>query len=662
MTHTLTFPKIVRIELNQFSLYTRTPNIQIDVSNGVFCLVGANGLGKSTFLAAVNFAITGIVRDPNRKFESVDEFYKYTSSYSSQFFEGRISEEDREAASISIHLQVGSNLYKLTRGIFEPDELQELTILNSNSGEINYDGSNQTADERQQSYKEGITKDIGLATFQQFVFLQHFVLTFDESRHLLFWDQRALNQALFLCMGTDYKKAKTADRIFREMEKAASLARNYNWRASQVNSEIKMLRDALQKPEPEVDLEDLGDQHQLLQQEMEELEQSLDSKRNHFNDAQLQWMEASAELTTLQDQYSKEFARYAQQHSSVENHPLIITSISQEKCQICGAEGGKIATVIRNKIKQDKCPLCDSPISKQEHDPDFMLKLQELDKSMVSAKKHLKTTRQTMERISNDVKELETQRRVKFAELQEFETKNEEFLYRLKSNMPEQELNLQAKINEVNTYLERKKNKYDERDKLKAEYLSLQRELEDHYTVAQMSFVPSFRELARLFLGVDVDIRMDFSRSVASLGAILTFEMRGSIRRQDQQLSESQRFFLDIALRMALAQYVSNEDAEACLFIDTPEGSLDIAYESRVGQMFARFVETNHDIMMTANINSSQILRRLASICGKEKMTLHRMTTWTDLSEVQLTEEHLFQDALTKIQNALDKGDMSVRD
>ena len=66
--------------------------------------------------------------------------------------------------------------------------------------------------------------------------------------------------------------------------------------------------------------------------------------------------------------------------------------------------------------------------------------------------------------------------------------------------------------------------------------------------------------------------------------------------------------------------------------------------------------------MMTANINSSQILRRLASECGREKMTLNRMTTWTELSDVQLEEEHLFRDAMTKIEQALDTGGKSVRD
>jgi len=55
------FPRIRHIALTGFSLYSLQPDIQIDVTDGVFCLAGANGLGKSTFLSAVNFGLTGIV-------------------------------------------------------------------------------------------------------------------------------------------------------------------------------------------------------------------------------------------------------------------------------------------------------------------------------------------------------------------------------------------------------------------------------------------------------------------------------------------------------------------------------------------------------------------------------------------------------------------------
>ena len=107
---------------------------------------------------------------------------------------------------------------------------------------------------------------------------------------------------------------------------------------------------------------------------------------------------------------------------------------------------------------------------------------------------------------------------------------------------------------------------------------------------------------------------------------------------------------------MAMAQFMSNKQSPATLLIDTPEGSLDIAYESRAGEMFAQFVNGGHRMVMTANINSSQLLQKLARECGEKRMTLARMTTWTDLSEVQVQESDLFRDAYATIEKELRGG------
>ena len=65
-------------------------------------------------------------------------------------------------------------------------------------------------------------------------------------------------------------------------------------------------------------------------------------------------------------------------------------------------------------------------------------------------------------------------------------------------------------------------------------------------------------------------------------------------RARSNDVSESQRFFLDIALRMALAEFMSPDGAT--LLIDTPEGSLDITYEARAGQMFSDFAARGNAI------------------------------------------------------------------
>ena len=59
-------PNIIKLELTNFSLYCEQ-SVVMDFSKPVSCLMGANGIGKSTLLNCVNFAITGRINPTNKK-------------------------------------------------------------------------------------------------------------------------------------------------------------------------------------------------------------------------------------------------------------------------------------------------------------------------------------------------------------------------------------------------------------------------------------------------------------------------------------------------------------------------------------------------------------------------------------------------------------------
>jgi DNA repair exonuclease SbcCD ATPase subunit len=239
--------------------------------------------------------------------------------------------------------------------------------------------------------------------------------------------------------------------------------------------------------------------------------------------------------------------------------------------------------------------------------------------------------------------------------LDEFDRQNSVTLERLRQMLSRNggEASLAAYRDQL-TVLERdKKTAYDRREELKRQLLKLQQTLEQQYFQAERGFVPQFAELAHRFLGMPLTVQMDARQST---GLNLVVAVRGSPRRQQQHLSESQRFFLDIALRMALTQHMSDPASRGGMFIDTPEGSLDIAYEKRAGDMLAMFAQAGHRIIMTANLNSSQLLLALARSCGRSGMLLCRITDWSELSEVQQEEEALFTEAYAEIEKAMGTG------
>ena len=126
-------------------------------------------------------------------------------------------------------------------------------------------------------------------------------------------------------------------------------------------------------------------------------------------------------------------------------------------------------------------------------------------------------------------------------------------------------------------------------------------------------------------------------------------------RDNEFELSESQRFFIDIALRMAIISFVCNKtQATTSMLIDTPEGSLDIAYETNAGSMFYEYIEAQQKMIITANVNSSGLIKTLASKTKKEKFELISMLKWAKLSSVQNTHFDLFERSISTIESNLE--------
>jgi DNA repair exonuclease SbcCD ATPase subunit len=656
----LAFPKIRRVQLREFSLYTLQPNLDIEIPKGVFCLAGANGLGKSTFLAAVNFALTGFVPDPKRDYLSSDDYYKHhrhESGFTEAFFTGRIKEDDRETAEISLHLEVGGVRCKITRGIFSPPGLREFSVVGPGTAQtLSWeDGTDGLEIER--GYQEWLVGRVGLDKFEQYAFLQHLVLTFDESRHLLMWDRPALNDALFLAIGGDASRAAQATKLRREMDRAGSRARNIQFQATNVRGRINTIREELgDGTEPSQDgvmsPEDAAREHRAVQERLEAQQEKVTRKWNELRDAELAWAQASARHSALRDEYAREFSLHVHKRSRVELHPIVAATLSEDECAVCGTE--HVHEAVQERIGEGTCPLCGSGLPEQAPPSESIRRLQSIDEEMAAAQSDLDTAAATKARVSKEAQAADARLQAINAEMQEFEEANRRALLALASGGEDNVASTLKRLREeLEDLLRQKREKYDERDAKRRQLVKLQRELNEQYALAEEEFVPLLQRLAKSFLGVDLYVRASSSEAISTLGLSLELEMRGSTRRENFQLSESQGFFLDIALRMALAQYMSEPGSEAVLFIDTPEGSLDIAYEARAGLMFAHFVQAGHDLLMTANINSSQLLRRLAHECGRERMTLHRMTSWTELSDVQLEEEELFTMAYEEIEEAL---------
>jgi energy-coupling factor transporter ATP-binding protein EcfA2 len=292
-------PRIASVRLSSFDLFRVDPDPCVAIDKRVLCLVGANGLGKSTFLNTLNYGITGAIPDPDREYKSPEEYLTDASRADriEQYFSGRVSELRRPLASVTVELVWAEVSITVTRDIFERHGVSRLEIRRGSNVNILV---REESDNLKDRYEAEVVAASEIPSFDRFVFLYHFVFTFDEGRHLISWDDRAVTDALYLAFGGKGDATKSA-KLTRDMERASSRARNTRFMAKAVTDRIKSLQAIL-----DGDSDDVGNEKELIaQRDSLEKEQALAERRLDEIDrdrqaADLKWAETSAKISDRQ--------------------------------------------------------------------------------------------------------------------------------------------------------------------------------------------------------------------------------------------------------------------------------------------------------------------------------------------------------------------------
>ena len=651
------FIKLKRVIIRNFSLYKRKGKIyevNEDINEGVYCLAGANGLGKTTFLNSINYCLTGVVLEPEKEVYAPDEIVTANKKYTERYFYGRIGKKEEDKAEIEILFKVNEKYFRIVRGFFKREELRLLEIYSTNGDKkvSHFKTKNESPKELNNQYQKLLASEIGFANFDYFIFYQLYVFTFDENRRLLFWQENAFNIALSIVFNSNPEDAERLIEVLRKMDSHDSKARNLKYQANLTKKKIEELTQKT-KGKKVSDIEKLEKEFQKLHKELEKQEKVYNNIKIEYDSMLKKQSHLNSEMMQLRIEHTRLFSKYSKPRSTLLENSNVRLAIKNKKCCLCDSEGSHIIESIERSIHKDKCPLCNTTINESNNaELNNIFKLiQKNDEKLLKKNSALEDLILEVDgkKVQLDKSEIElTKARERVEEIEE---DNPDISFKGTGNKGIDSLIEQYQKQMLLTTRESKE-EYAKRDKQKPEYEKLLKNVETSYKKAEMVFVPIFRKLAFSFIGLDLNIR-----PVRGDKAIkLVLELQDSPRTEVFQLSESQRFFLDIALRMSLAIFLSNKGEGATMMIDTPEGSLDIAYESRVGKMFAEYViDYNQNLFITANINASQLLLSLAEKCGKNSMKFKRMLDWTDPNTIQKEGESLFQKIYSDIESALNK-------
>lgn len=656
MSGKFNFLTLNQIILRQFTLYKKNKKIyEVNevIDKPVYCLAGANGLGKTTFLNAINYGLTGIVLEPEKAVFSPNEIVKYNYRYTERYFVGRIGSQDEKKAEIEVIFSVNGKYFRIVRNFFEREELRvfELYTIDGEKKIPHFDSSNKSPKQLNDAYQKNLAIEIGFANFEYFIFFQLYVFTFDENRRMIFWDDRASRHTMAIAFNSDPNDANIIAELTRRIERHESNARNARYQAKLVERKIEDLQP--KSKEKKISSDKIELEYKGLVTDLEKLEKIYNNINIEYDSMLKKQSYLNSEIMHLRNHHTKLFSQYSKPRSRLTENTNIQLSIKKQECCLCGSAGHYIVESIDKNIYKDNCPLCNTSIneSKKSEQSGLLKEIEKNDKSILKKSNELTALTKDIDAKLLELEKSEFEFDKAKKAIGEFNKDYPTIAFKNSGNESVKSL-IGQYTDQYNSFVKESKDEYKERDKLKPRYGILLKKVEASYKEAEKLFVPIFKKLAKSFIGLDLNIHVKRSEKTIKL----VLELNETARTESFQLSESQRFFLDIALRMSLAVFLSKTNNPASMLIDTPEGSLDIAYESRVGDMFAKFATIyNQNLLMTANINPSRLLITLAEECGNEKMKLKRMLEWTDLSVIQKQGESLFQEVYNNIEIALGK-------
>ncbi len=641
-------PVIKEVKFHDFDLYTNNPNVVTSIEKNVYCLIGANGLGKSTFLNSITYCVTGAIPLPSNEkvFTSTQEYSRDATkeTRTADYFNGRISEKLRDTSKITVLLECANYRIEVSRHFFSDGKPSFLSFEDlENNSTTTYDLKKYTPSSLDEIYQKKITEITGLKDFNQYLFLFHFVSVFDESRSLLLWDNDILTNALYIAFGTDPSVAVEADKLQHEMDKEDSRGRNAKFAARQIKRQIDDLEKILKgnHTDDELTRSEVKLKHNKLIENLKYAQQRVENKLIEKKDFEVKCSELNAKFSSLEIEYRKAFSSRLSGMSHLQHHPIIKLSISDNKCALCNTHDDEIASRLEALISKNQCPLCLNSIDSHNiEDRQALEEIKNIDIERIKIKESLEVAYQQVDRSQSELGIAENNQIAARNELESFENDNRSTI--LLSNSPNGDFiseQLQSLLIQIDKFNSISSLHYKKRDVIREQLRKFEKELKINYASYAESFVLRFRELAKEFIGMPVDVELIHHKSKKS-GFGLVLHLNNKLRTKADKLSESQRFFIDIALRMAITEFMCN--GPATLLIDTPEGSLDIAYEARAGSMFSKYAQQNNYIVMTANLRSSYLVLRLAKLQKESGMQIIKMTEWTNLTEVQKSEEELF--------------------
>ena len=617
-------PELLSIHLRNYTLYPNGLDYSFDFIKGVNLVLGGNGMGKTTFVNLIKYAIIGNYKkryDFRRTYK--EKLIERRQENSATYFSNRMDASvitDGETPYVELRFKIHDVEFNVIR------DLQEIKILNvcvngkSIKGEqITQSKYEKLSDDKKRpyllyKYEKEIEKYSNIDFDDLIVFVNE-VLFFGEDHKTIMWNNSSseesynIQEELFNKFFNDPQLDKDRQEASRQSRYFDSLSRHRSEDMRAIRKVLDRIDESKKRKcsdelplriiELKENIENASMLLERMQQEQKERMTRIETLENEINLASSRVVETEKKKAKLESQRNSQI--WETVHPSYYKFERNIRL--NHVCPLCNKPNETLAEKVLSNL--DNCFVCDSILEKHTAD-DLTHQYKEVQSILNSTYNYINEKKREISRLEKEIKDCD----IKFEEqgicIRNLNSALRELQY---ANTKETQNGgeIQPFLEEMER-LQKDKEAFQRRsieEKLRAAKISQKMEAEVTENVLQFSRL--FSNYAEQFLGVECKLtytKLDDDTSMRFYPVI-----GGITRKNEEELSESQRFFIDHSFRMAILTFFYQ--TPTFYIVETPDSSLDISYEHNAAKVFLRYLENPNSIIITSNLNNSTFLKYL---------------------------------------------------
>jgi energy-coupling factor transporter ATP-binding protein EcfA2 len=580
----INLPVFERLDVTGYGLFPGRdqgePGLHIEFRPGLTLVLGANGLGKSTLVSILYRILTGPFDIPGLAGRG--------DLGSRRLLATALSPSDRATFAQRVVDGARNSRARLTLKLDGHEVIIERRLSDLTLTHFSVDG--QVVTNKEETFQNEVLRLVAVWSFGDWVLLLRHLVFYFEDRRALVWDASAQRQILrFLFLPTTTARKWTEDeRVILELDsrmRNLSAAVYREERAlSATEGKVDVGVDVRQELQAVEKLQGIDqERHERLEDEVIEVEAARQQARlrtlraDQEREARFRELER-ARLTAIGARFpdKSETARY-----------ILAQLLTENTCLVCDHIARDAAADYVTRLEQKKCVVCGSDLSAEDS---LVPAADVADKRVERAAAGLEGVEKDFGEATRSLEEAERRYESHFAEIRELNFKIADRSRRidgLVKRLPPEEAEIHKQRSELASMRSRVAELQIDLTTKRQAFRSFVEDVSRDLVTQSEHIKQTFDKFAEGFLLEMCQLVWSPKKArVGETGDTIDFpafelEMTGTdfpspVRRSGpEQVSESQREFIDLAFRMALMA-VAGSGASGSLVIDAPRWTLSL--------------------------------------------------------------------------------------